>query len=51
MKITMIGTSHVGLVSSARFADFGHDMICGERMLRKWAPDADLTLSRIGSRT
>ncbi len=28
MKITMIGTGYVGLVSGVCFADFGHDVVC-----------------------
>ena len=28
MRITMIGTGHVGLVSGACFPDFGHDVVC-----------------------
>src|SRR5690606_30183224 len=28
MRITMIGSGYVGLVSGACFADFGHDVIC-----------------------
>ncbi|MEC7952760.1 MAG: UDP-glucose/GDP-mannose dehydrogenase family protein [Pseudomonadota bacterium] len=28
MKITMIGSGYVGLVSGACFADFGHDVVC-----------------------
>ena len=28
MRVAMIGTGYVGLVSGARFADFGHDIVC-----------------------
>lgn len=35
MKITMIGSGYVGLVSGACFADFGHDVICVDKDGRK----------------
>jgi UDPglucose 6-dehydrogenase len=28
MRIAMIGSGYVGLVSGACFADFGHDVVC-----------------------
>ena len=28
MRVTMIGSGYVGLVSGACFADFGHEVIC-----------------------
>ncbi|MFY9294243.1 MAG: NAD-binding protein, partial [Methylorubrum rhodinum] len=28
MRIAMIGSGYVGLVSGACFADFGHEVIC-----------------------
>jgi UDPglucose 6-dehydrogenase len=31
MRIAMIGTGYVGLVSGACFSDFGHDVICVDR--------------------
>ncbi|HZV19079.1 MAG TPA: UDP-glucose/GDP-mannose dehydrogenase family protein [Sphingobium sp.] len=31
MKITMIGSGYVGLVSGACFADFGHDVMCVDK--------------------
>lgn len=31
MKIAMIGTGYVGLVSGACFSDFGHDVICVDK--------------------
>ena len=31
MRITMIGTGYVGLVSGVCFSDFGHDVVCVDR--------------------
>jgi len=31
MKIAMIGTGYVGLVSGVCFSDFGHDVVCVDR--------------------
>ena len=28
MRVTMIGTGYVGLVSGVCFSDFGHDVVC-----------------------
>jgi len=35
MRITMIGTGYVGLVSGACFSDFGHDVTCVDKDARK----------------
>jgi len=35
MKITMIGTGYVGLVSGVCFADFGHDVVCVDKVAAK----------------
>lgn len=35
MKIAMIGTGYVGLVSGVCFSDFGHDVVCVDKDLRK----------------
>ncbi|SNR72227.1 UDP-glucose dehydrogenase family protein [Puniceibacterium sediminis] len=35
MKIAMIGTGYVGLVSGVCFSDFGHDIICVDKDPRK----------------
>src|SRR3546814_20065804 len=37
MKITMIGSGYVGLVSGACFADFGHDVVCVDKDVGKIA--------------
>ena len=37
MRITMIGSGYVGLVSGACFSDFGHDVICVDKDERKIA--------------
>ena len=31
MRVAMIGSGYVGLVSGACFADFGHDVICVDK--------------------
>ena len=35
MKIAMVGTGYVGLVSGVCFSDFGHDVICVDKNPRK----------------
>ncbi|MCJ8156909.1 UDP-glucose/GDP-mannose dehydrogenase family protein [Sphingomonas sp. LaA6.9] len=35
MRITMIGSGYVGLVSGACFADFGHDVVCVDKDQKK----------------
>src|SRR5687767_12445765 len=31
MRVTMIGSGYVGLVSGACFADFGHEVVCVDK--------------------
>lgn len=35
MRITMVGSGYVGLVSGACFADFGHEVVCVDKDARK----------------
>jgi UDPglucose 6-dehydrogenase len=37
MKIAMIGTGYVGLVSGVCFSDFGHDVVCVDKLPQKIA--------------
>jgi len=37
MKIAMIGTGYVGLVSGVCFSDFGHDVVCVDKDPKKIA--------------
>jgi UDPglucose 6-dehydrogenase len=37
MRVAMIGTGYVGLVSGACFADFGHDVVCVDKDIQKIA--------------
>ncbi len=37
MKIAMIGTGYVGLVSGVCFSDFGHDVVCVDKDMEKVA--------------
>jgi len=35
MRVVMVGTGYVGLVSGVCFADFGHDVICVDKDPKK----------------
>ena len=35
MKIAMIGTGYVGLVSGVCFSDFGHQVVCVDKQAQK----------------
>lgn len=35
MRVTMIGTGYVGLVSGVCFSDFGHDVVCVDKLQEK----------------
>ena len=37
MRVAMIGTGYVGLVSGAFFADFGHEVVCVDKDKEKIA--------------
>lgn len=57
MKIAMIGTGYVGLVSGVCFSDFGHDVVCVDKAVSKiealehgeipiYEPGLDVVLAR-----
>ena len=50
MRIAMIGTGYVGLVSGACFSDFGHDVICVDKDKEKIAmlEDGDMPIYEPG---
>ena len=50
MRIAMIGTGYVGLVSGACFADFGHQVTCVDKDGDKIASAATAAKSRFSSR-
>lgn len=35
MKIAVVGSGYVGLVSGACLADFGHDIVCSDIPIRR----------------
>lgn len=35
MRLVMVGSGYVGLVSGACFADFGHDVVCVDKLIEK----------------
>ena len=37
MKLAVIGTGYVGLVSGVCFSDFGHDVVCVDKLPEKIA--------------
>ena len=45
MKLCMIGTGYVGLVSGVCFADLGNDVICVDKDLKKMLPKACNSIS------
>jgi UDPglucose 6-dehydrogenase len=56
MRIVVVGTGYVGLVSGACFADFGHHVTCVDKdeakissLLRGQIPIFEPDLERLGS--
>ena len=58
MRVVMVGTGYVGLVSGVCFADFGHEVICVDKDPKKidtlneggipiYEPGLDLSLIHI----
>ena len=50
MKLCMIGTGYVGLVSGVCFADLGNEVICVDKDVDKISKSAEKKLTKSGSK-
>ncbi|MGA1209851.1 MAG: UDP-glucose 6-dehydrogenase, partial [Gemmobacter sp.] len=54
MKIAMVGTGYVGLVSGVCLSDFGHEVVCVDRdaakIARLQAGEAEIVARQFGDR-